>query len=67
MSAARTRPTSIDPAEPSQAGDHVTDIVTLPGGDLIVAGLFNNELDLGSVMLTTDDEASFIARFPSSP
>jgi hypothetical protein len=53
--------------EPSQAGDHVTDIVTLPDGDLIVAGLFNNEFDLGSVMLTTDDEASFIARFPSSP
>lgn len=53
--------------EPSQAGDHVTDIVTLPGGDIIVAGLFNNELDLGSVMLMTDDERSFLARFPSSP
>lgn len=53
--------------EPSQAGDRITDIVTLPDGDIIVAGLFDNELDLGSVVLATEEEAGFVARFPTSP
>lgn len=53
--------------EPSQAGDRFSDMVVLPDGDLVVAGLFNNELDLGSVVLTTKEETGFLARFPTSP
>lgn len=52
----------------SQAGDRITDMVVVAGGDVIVAGLFHNELDLGSTTLVAEEGGSgFLARFPAAP